>query len=462
MFLKISKFFFYASLFAVVVVASTTFFPFIGGKYYFFRTMVELASVGLLLWWAFEANPGELERRFARVASRPIFRAVSTFAFAFLLACFFADDSQAAFWSNFERGEGGFQMIHYYLFFALSTIIFDKREEWMRVFQVSLVAGVMMIMYGVFATMGIQGFIAPSFPEGNLFERLFSDSRFQGSLGNPAYVAPYLLFSVFYGLYLWASQKNNRSLYLKVGYVALTLFLLTFFILSGTRGGFLGLIAGVGIFLAYMIFRAEPNVKKRAVGGLVICLILGGLLYVFRAPLIARDVPGSRFLSISFSADSAQTRIWTWNSAWQGFKERPLFGWGPENFSTVFDKYFDPRHFVPGQNTETWFDRAHSVVLDYLVETGLFGLLAYLGMFGALAYELFRASPRKGDNTSVRSDDTWRGVRESLVLQGLCVALPVAYFAQAIILFDVLPIYINLFLFLGFMTFEFSQPHAER
>ena len=53
MFLKLSKFFLYASVFSVVVVMPSTFFPFIGGKYYFFRTAIELALISLMLWWAF-------------------------------------------------------------------------------------------------------------------------------------------------------------------------------------------------------------------------------------------------------------------------------------------------------------------------------------------------------------------------------------------------------------------------
>src|SRR3989344_8259816 len=84
MFLKLSKFFLYASVFSVVVVLSSTFFPFIGGKYYFFRTAIELELISLLLWWAFEARDGELEKRFAKILDKPIFLAVSAFAGAVL------------------------------------------------------------------------------------------------------------------------------------------------------------------------------------------------------------------------------------------------------------------------------------------------------------------------------------------------------------------------------------------
>ena len=73
MFLRISKSFLYLSLFSVVVVLASTFFPFIGGKYYFFRVAVELALIFFFLWWAFQASEGEVEKRLKEVTSQPLF-----------------------------------------------------------------------------------------------------------------------------------------------------------------------------------------------------------------------------------------------------------------------------------------------------------------------------------------------------------------------------------------------------
>ena len=119
MFLKLSKFFIYLSVFSVVIVLTSTFFPFIGGKYYFFRVCVELALIFFLLFWAFEAQGREILDRFRKISREPLFIATSLFVLFYLLASIFAYNSHAAFWSNYERGEGGFQMFHYYIFFVL-------------------------------------------------------------------------------------------------------------------------------------------------------------------------------------------------------------------------------------------------------------------------------------------------------------------------------------------------------
>jgi hypothetical protein len=49
--------------------------------------------------------------------------------------------------------------------------------------------------------------------------------------------------------------------------------------------------------------------------------------------------------------------------ALKGIAERPVLGWGQENFNYVFNKYYNPQMF--GQ--EEWFDRTHNVVLDWLI-----------------------------------------------------------------------------------------------
>ncbi|MBI2048836.1 MAG: hypothetical protein HYT29_00110 [Parcubacteria group bacterium] len=118
-------------------------------------------------------------------------------------------------------------------------------------------------------------------------------------------------------------------------------------------------------------------------------------------------------------------------------------GWGPENFSAVFDKYFNPGHYVPGKNTETWFDRAHSLYFDALVETGALGFLSYFGIFAVLFWQLARFSANN--------------VRSAVVQKGLIIALSLGYLVQGLAIFDVLPIYINLFLFFAFSNFYVNQ-----
>jgi O-antigen ligase len=143
-----------------------------------------------------------------------------------------------------------------------------------------------------------------------------------------------------------------------------------------------------------------------------------------------------------------------WGEAWKGFLERPVLGWGPENFTTVFDKFFNPNFYAPGQNNETWFDRAHSVYFDYLSETGILGLLAYLGMFAVFAYEFFSLKRRAKHEGSGHHN-------ANILVRGLMLAMPVAYLVQGVAIFDVLPMYLCLFLFLAFSSYYFYETHGQ-
>jgi len=461
--ISLSKFFLYLVPLVVLFVAPSNFFPFIGIKYYLFRTFVSFSLICVLIYWAFEDKENKIIKDLKEVFNRPLVKITTIFVFIYVLASLFAYDPQSAFWSNYERQEGGFQMLHYWLFFILLNLLFKTKKDWTRLFMVSIIAGTGMVLYGIFSIILPENFFGPytSLMQGTsnpgFWSMLLNKSiRFQGSLGNPAYVAPYLMFIIFYTLYLWWDKKiriNSRSFW----YLFLVLFFTLFFVLSQTRGAFLGLIAGIFAFLIYLIL-SNKNLKKAGILGMVILIILGGIVYFYRNSNFIQNLPGSRFLQISFKERTAQTRFWTWQSAWKGFKERPILGWGPENFPAVFDKYFDQRHYLVNTPSETWFDRAHSVIFDYLAETGILGLLSYLGIYVVFYLIFFRSikiynelKNKKNLSKDLPNDLQWN----------LLFSILIAYFVQNLIIFEVLPMYLNFFLVLAFSSYVFSLLKLE-
>ncbi|HVM77087.1 MAG TPA: O-antigen ligase family protein [Candidatus Paceibacterota bacterium] len=454
---KITRWYLYVAVLAVAVVMDSIFFPFIGGKDWFFRFSTELALISAVMWWAFEARAGEVKQLITTTYKKPLVIAVTIFVVAFLLACVFALDIHAAFWSNFERGEGGFQMIHYYLFFMLLVMFMKDEADWKNLFRFSLVAAGLMIGYGLLGNFMVGGFIGPyaggGAPTTGWFHVLI-DGRFQGSLGNPAYVAPYLMFAIFFAAWLWLSTKRDKSNanLAAWGYSLLIVAFLFFFMLTQTRGALLGLVLGIVALLLYFAFTGSPRAKKWTAAVALLLIVLGIGAYAERNSAFVQKLPEGRLLQLSASDYTAQTRFWVWQEAWKGFLERPVFGWGPENFTAVYDKFFDPRFYVPGQNTETWFDRAHSVYFDYLSETGIVGLLAYLSIFATFFWEFFR---RRNLHKRAEHGGT------TTLLRGALLAMPIAYLVQGAAIFDVFPMYLCLFTFLGFATYYFSVHRRE-
>jgi len=456
--ISLSKFFLYLVPLVVLIVMPSNFFPFIGGKYYIFRTFVSLSLICVLIYWAFEDKENKIIKDLKEVFSRPLVKITTIFVFIYVLASLFAYDPQAAFWSNFERQEGGFQMIHYWLFFILLNLLFKTKKDWTRLFIVSIIAAVGMIFYGIFSITSPETFFGPyaSLMQGTstpgFWSMLLNKSiRFQGSLGNPAYVAPYLMFIIFYTIYLWWDKKfgiNLRSFW----YLFLISFFGLFFILSQTRGAFLGLVAGIFSFFIYLVLSIK-KLRKIGIISLISLFILLSLAFYFKDNNFIKSLPGSRMLQINFSERTAQTRLWTWGSAWNGFKERPILGWGPENFPAVFDKYFNTGHYMANLPTETWFDRAHSVIFDYLAETGILGLLSYLGIYIGFYLMFFRSIKIYNElkNKKNLSQDLPNDLQWNLIFSIL-----IAYFVQNLIIFEVLPMYLNFFLILAFSSYVFN------
>ena len=458
---KISKFFLYLVPFGIIIVTHSTLFPFIVGKYVWFRSLIGLALVLFLLGLLFDRQADFYWNRFKQVIKSPLVIAVSLFVVAFLLATLLGINPHFSFWSNFERGEGGLQMLNLYVFFMLLFTLFRNENDWRKLFWIFLLSALFMVFYGAGASAkyidaeaifrtpdggeeriltgdgGIwyrtfKNFIGPSFTDEGF--------RFQGSIGNPAYVATYLIFSLFFAGYLLFSRFKQLGKGKKFILIISILTFGAFFFLAATRGSFVGL--GAGMFVAFLYFAyVKKPWRKPIVGVLILLIFLTGSLIYFKDTPFVKSIPGSRIFDISFSAKTFQHRAIMWGIAWEGLKERPVFGWGPENYIKIFYKHYSPNYFVPGTGYGAWFDRAHSVVFDYLAETGVVGLVSYLGIFITFFWQFAKSNLKN---------------RTPFIVSALILAIPVMYLVQGLALFDVSATYIPLFAFLAFSAYMFS------
>lgn len=462
---KLSKFFLYLVPFTVIIVSRGTLFPFIVGKYVFFRVVVELALISFLWAWVrgetlINADKNKKSASISRnqhqsaLWLQPLVIAVSVFVLIFLLAGFLGYNPSASFWSNFERGEGGLQMLHLFIFFILLVLLFKDEKAWRKMFVVSLWAAGLVITYGLAAALKISGFIGPGFCE-----------RVAGSLGNSAYLGTFMLFALFYASYLFAIEYQHKSAsYKKWVLGGLPVLFFVFFVLSQTRGAFLGLGVAVIVGLLYLFFHLPAGwFRKITLISVVILIISGGVAFKFRQSinLIPFCSGSNRLLDFSVKTESFQTRLFLWEQSIKIFKERPILGWGPENFSPAFEKHYDYRLTV-------WFDRAHNIFFDYLTTTGILGFLSYLSIFVVFYWQFFKKTLINADKKPINADNqhksaknpclpAGRSINPCLLQNALLFALPIAYLVQGLVLFEVLPIYISLFLFLAFANYKFNN-----
>jgi O-antigen ligase len=91
----------------------------------------------------------------------------------------------------------------------------------------------------------------------------------------------------------------------------------------------------------------------------------------------------------SFGTD----RGYTWKKAFALFKERPLFGFGPDGFFPAFDARFGEESVARNGVT---YDKVHNEFLQVLVDSGIFALLALLAFYALVLWKARRiitASP---------------------------------------------------------------------
>lgn len=349
--------------FTPLLVANTFFFPFITGKAFFFRILVEVA---VSAWAVLALLDKEYRPRFSWLGA-----AVVAFVVWMFVADLFAINAMKAFWSNFERMEGWVLLAHLFGFFLAAGSVLRVEKKWRAWFLTSLGVSVVVSAYALFQL-------------GGAFAIHQGSTRIDATMGNSAYLAMYFLFNTFIALWLALTEKLGWlkwSLFV----VAVLEAVLIFF--TETRGTILGLVVGLSLAALLALFTAGKRARSFAAGALVLVVVLSGGFYLARdSSFVQSNHVLQRIATISLADGS--TRFTIWHMAFQGVAERPLTGWGQEGFNYVFNKYYDPSLYAQ----EPWFDRAHNAFIDWLTAGGIPAFLAYLSLFGVAIMLLWKSS----------------------------------------------------------------------
>jgi O-antigen ligase len=376
-----------------IVLSQSTFFPFIVGKNFAFRVVVEIMLAAYLVLAVID--PAYRPRKTYLLWAFVAFLGIIT------LAAIFGENPEKSFWSNFERMEGVVTYLHLFAYFVVASTVLTVRDLWRPYLNFHLGAGVFM---GIYALTQLHG--APV------------GFRIDGRLGNSSYLGIYAYFNIFIALFFivrgkfaTTGEKARVAIY---GAIAILQTVVLFY--TGTRGAVLGLIVGLGLatLLVAVFERKRKMLRTGAIGVLIaLALVVGGFMVARNTTFVKETPLLERFSEISISNISSNARVMVWGMAWQGFKERPILGWGMENFNYVFNKYYDPKMY----SQEQWFDRAHNVFMDWLVAGGMLGLLGYLTLFVVAVYCIWR----RADSLSVLEKSVLTGLLGGYFFQNLFV-----------------------------------------
>lgn len=360
---------------------------------------------------------------FTKPSTRPKFLLPVLFFFLFLVVMAVASLTgvypQNSFWGSLETNTGLLVWFHGGLVLLSLLTVARSPQAWIKIAMVSTVIGLcvsLLHLVSLFPETIIVGFNSGS------------------TLGNSSFLGTYLLFELFFAATIIFNSQGKKKTF---GWIALGIFLFTLF----STDALAATVSVVGGALLFGTLLLIANNKRGArVAGIFMTAFL---TFLFILTTIFAFHGGSTLHSWIVERGTA-SRFVVADIAWKAFLERPLLGWGPENFRFAFLTHFDPCFGGPACGGNILFDRAHNVLLDMLVSVGIIGLVAYVLLWGSLARTL------------------WKVVQEekiSIPTAALVASVLAAYFIQNLIAFDTA---VSLLLFVFVFAFIVGQVGAQQ
>ena len=399
-----------------------------------FQILVEGALAVYLVLWGL--NPEKYRPRFSWLTI-----SILLFMLVLGLSTIFSAQPWNSFWGTAARVSGLFTYLHYLIFFLILSWSFYGKKDWTGLIKVAVFTSFVVALYAI-----AQAFHLP-------FIREQSGTRVVGPLSNAIVLANYLLplffMTLIYGL------RNKHKVWRRVFLIGALLQVWAIF-LAGSRGALLAMIFGLFVFALIYIQMFYTRFFKQVLIAMGALVFTGGIFVwgLKQLPITPDQFILYRIATISLEAQSVQTRLHAWDISLEAFKEKPVLGYGLENFELAFQQHYSPlvekfANKAEAWSNETWFDRAHNSFLDYLVMAGILGLLAYL--------LVLVAAFKKSLSAALKKPFSWQS--------GLAIAAVSAlgaYVVTSISSFDVESTFIILFFLLALIdSFGRREPNKD-
>ena len=423
-----------AVLFVPLVVTTSTYFPYVVGKAIYARVIIEITfALWLILVLYFSGY---------RPSRSWILIAFGAWLVVSLIAGLTGVSFTRSFWSTYERMQGIYDLAHWFVFAMMAGSVFRSVKDWQVPFTVNLVIGAIVSGLGLGHHFDVFS-----------MDILGSSQRIESTLGNATYVGAYTMVNAMIGVGLIvysflkpdiepsvevrrrATRRRQRRVEEQAGWsLDLTTWLRVLWVLAvvinlwalwltGTRGAIVGMAAGSVVFgVAYLIWGNMKVIRWAALGVIVAAVMGIALVLVMRTttvldPLQESSTTLRRLASIGLDDNSSRGRLVAVQAGLEAFQDRPVLGWGPENFLIAWGRYFDVDSGIRER-----FDQAHSKVFEELTTKGVLGLTTYLLIWLGMVAVLL---------ASFRRRSGWHQVFIAIV-----GATAAAYFVQNLFLFD--------------------------
>jgi len=289
------------------------------------------------------------------------------------LATILSTDTTVSFYGLCPYYEWGF--INIFACLLLFIVVADTFNMYKAPSIVSIiyVTAAVVSAYGIIQILGVDMYYKATYS----FNRIFS------TMGNPNFLAGWLImvFPIILAGYFAASGKNRM------------LFLILFLMLCVNLGMTLsraGFIAGTIAVAVVLIAAGKEHLKMQKNWWLILFIAVFFIFVIFLGSRKGLDdFEGNKSLIAErvgviadLSESSASARYETWKTAVKMFKNNILSGVGPNMFQYIFPKY-ETLKFAQITGGNSVSNYAHNTFLQVASTMGIFGLMAYLLLWGS-------------------------------------------------------------------------------
>lgn len=372
-----------------------------------------LALIGLGAWiirliedgWRQAGISDGRTSRIKQLFSIPLILPVVLLAASVLLSSALSIAPRTSFGGSYQRLQGTVTFFSYLTIFILITANLRTKAQLDRLLTTIVLASLPVAFYGILQRYGLD----PVPWGGNV------QNRIAANMGNSIFAAAYLIMvipitagKIAQEFRKILSDESNLALSISRGtlFVFILILNLIAVYLTGSRGPFLGLLAGL-FFLLVLLFMYW---RRR---GLLVGTVI--LAVVFAALLLLINIPGGPLESIRTSPwvgrlgqvlDMNQRTSRVRTLIWEGAAElvaphdpltfpdgevdtlnplRPVIGYGPESMYVAYNRFFPPElAIIEKRNASP--DRSHNETWDVLVTNGVLGSVIYQFLFISIFY----------------------------------------------------------------------------
>jgi len=259
-----------------------------------------------------------------------------------------------------------------FLLFYMVYNYFLRTNEIRFAFNLLVWMNVLVALYGLmqlfigadkFAFLGISEF---AFAANDIKKH-----RLMGTFGPPGVNAEYFAFQILFLGYLVANELHKRT---KLFYFGLILVNFGLMVGTGSRGSFLSLLGGIGLFLWF--YR-----KELGSAAIIRIVTVGSVGFVIMAVLIVKfthfNVLFDRLADTEIKGGVPDTREYAFNMTLERIPDAVFLGHGPQ--LKIID---EATRRIPGYIPLPGFP--HNLYLFLLYTVGAFGLVVYLVFFSQL------------------------------------------------------------------------------